>query len=90
MTDTSGKTSGTATRAISEQYKECGRYSGGSGKADTQNFARDNTPGMYKRRITATAGKTPSVFSVVYDHKRAQRELAFIRANRALEEQRNG
>lgn len=90
MTDTTGKANGTAIRVISAQYKKCDSYKDNSGEVGTKHFVHENAPGVYRRKVSAQAGKTPSTLSIIYDHKRAQRELAFIKANRTLEEQRNG
>jgi ATP-dependent protease HslVU (ClpYQ) ATPase subunit len=90
MTDTTGKTSGTVTISISAKYEECETHKDKTVEIDTRSAVMDNVPIVYKRRITTAVGKVPSMLSVIYDHKRAQRELAFIKANQTLEEQRTG
>lgn len=90
MTDTTSGTASTAIVTITSQYETCDNYVDNSSNVDdTHIIVHDNTPGIFWRRIITTAGKIPSVFPVFYDHRRTQREIAYLKANQTLEEQRN-
>jgi len=88
MTNTSSVSTGTTSPSRDVKYESCEReYPASTEPTETQSPARDEVPVPYNRRVTVPASARE--FPVMYNHKDAVRELAFIQANKTLEDQRN-